>query len=174
MQGTSAQCPREERFQNAVAESRRLGAGARSSVCVVLPPVGAHRDLSGCAGCAGLAGRTAHAGTTVTGSPLLRLLGEPAADLRRSAHPHVVFRLLVLVLCDSRFASAVLLMKWNPGTNGPRAQGARSPREQKSSHACVSACGSPSTHRAARASCRATSRPCRAHHCSVLALQYSH
>lgn len=28
---------------------------------------------------------------SANGSPLLRLLGEPAADLRRAAHPHVVF-----------------------------------------------------------------------------------
>lgn len=72
-------------------------------------------------------------------------LCEPAADLRRGAHPHVVFRRLLLVLCHSRFASAVLLMKWNSGTNGPKAKGGRkgTPGGKVQSGPVVAACGWP-------------------------------
>lgn len=142
------------------------------SLVVVLPPVCAHRGFferlgSGLSWLAGLDG-PCHAGTMPTGSPLLRLFGEPAADLRRGAHPHVVFRRLLLVLCHSRFASAVLLMKWNPGTNGPKArdqwtqgQGGKDTLFSLGVkvQACLCRCfaaGRAPTHGAARASCRAT------------------
>lgn len=122
----------QERFQNAVAEARCPGSSNKAFVrsCVVaVPPVFVCvRTETMNAWAWGWAELTGLAGRPMQGrcQRVHRYCGswvEPAADLRRGAHPHVVFRRLLLVLCHSRFASAVLLMKWNPGTNGPRTQG---------------------------------------------------
>lgn len=114
-------CLTSWRFQNAFAESRCPRSGVRSLVSFCRPLVRTETFGLGWAGwTAGLDGpcRDDANGFTATAA-----LGEPAADLRRGAHPHVVFRRLLLVLCHSRFASAVLLMKCKPGTNGPKAKG---------------------------------------------------
>lgn len=92
--------------------------------------------------------------TMPTGSPLLRLFGEPApaADLRTGAHPHVVFRWLAAGLVSLQVRICRPLMKWISGTKGPKCEGGIIPWEEKCSQGLCGRLRLASTHRAARAS----------------------
>jgi hypothetical protein len=61
-------------------------------------------------------------GRMSTGSPLLRLFGEPVADLQTGAHPHVVFRRLLLGLVSLQVHICRPLVDWISGTDGSRAR----------------------------------------------------